>query len=91
MTIHSQDPRDPRHSVRRSGMSTSMIVGLAIGLIVALSAIWYATSDRPATAVNSPAFERSLPDSTTGQNRTNTMPGRDQNTTPPVNPNPSAR
>ena len=94
MTIHSQDPRDPRHSVRSSGMSTSMIVGLAIGLIVALGAIWYATSDRPVTAVNSPAFERSVPDSTTGQNRTNTMPGRDQNIpnpTPPANPNPSAR
>jgi hypothetical protein len=90
MTI---DPRDPRRPVRH-GMSTNMIAGIALGLAIALGIIWYATSNRAMNSVNAPAFERSVPDPTTGQSRTNTMPGRDQNIpnpTPPANPNPSAR
>jgi hypothetical protein len=91
MTIPSQDPRDPnlRRPAARSGMSPSMVLGLSLGALIALAAVWYATSDRTASVVNAPAFERSVPDSTTGQGRTNTIPGRDQsvpNATPPAVP-----
>jgi hypothetical protein len=71
-----------------------MMLGLAVGALIALAGIWYATSNRTASVVNAPAFERSVPDSTTGQGRTNIMPGRDQNIpnpTPPAKPTPNPR
>ena len=92
MTIPSHDPRDPRRPAARSGMSASLMFGLALGTLIALAVVWYATSNRTQSVVNAPAFERSVPDSTTGQGRTNTMPGRDQNIpnpTPPAKPTPA--
>jgi hypothetical protein len=96
MTIPSHDPRDPkvRRPAARSGISATMVLGLALGTLIALAVVWYATSNRTANVVNAPAFERSVPDSTTGQGRTNTMPGRDQNIpnpTPPAKPTPNPR
>ena len=43
------------------------MLAIAVGALVAVSVAWYATSSRTASVVNAPAFERSVPDSTTGQ------------------------
>lgn len=94
MTIHSEGPRDPLRPANRTGKSGGTIVALAIIVLVAIGIGWYATSNRSTTTVNAPAFERSVPDTTTGQRGTNVTPGKNQNIpnpTPPRNPTPPAQ
>ena len=90
MTMHSQDPRAPNrhHPQPRSGFSPAMMLGLAIGVLVALGIVWFATSNRTGSMVNAPAFERSVPGNTTGQSRTNVIPSRDQNVPNPTTSSP---
>lgn len=91
---YSQEPGSPnirRTEVRQRGMARGTIIAIAIALVAGLSIIWYLIADRTTTAsVNSPAFERSVPDSTTGQG-TNSMPGRDRTSPTPTAPTTPAR
>ena len=64
------------------------MLGIAVGALVALGVVWYATSNRTTSVVDAPGFERSVPDSTTGQSPTN-MPGRDRPS--PTPPGPTTR
>ena len=96
---YSQDPGSPnvrrterRPEVRQSSIGMGTIIAIAVALIAGLSVVWYVMADRTSTAsVNSPAFERSVPDSTTGQGSLPSMPGRDRPSPTPPAPTTPAR
>jgi hypothetical protein len=88
-------PNDPNRRPdilrkRDPGMSGPLIGGLAVALVLFLGVAIYllGSGNRDVAGTDSPRLEQNAP-STTGQGRTNTMPGRDQNVpnpTPPVPP-----
>ncbi len=80
---YSQEPGNP--NIRRTeapnrGIGGGTIAAIAIAVVITLGILGYAITSRTTTAsVNSPAFERSVPDSsTTGQSGTTNIPGRDR-------------